>query len=1631
MLGMENERIGIDDNYFELGGHSLKATLMVSKIHKEFNVDTPLAQIFDFPTIRGLAQIIKGLKEVQYAALEAVEKKEYYSLSSAQKRTFILHQMDTESISYNLPVVRMLSGDLDKKKLADTFRKLIQRHQSLRTSFIMIDEEPVQKIHKQADFEIEYYCAERKAQSAERKEGRYAPGAMRYASTIKKFIRPFDLSHPPLIRVGLIEIEKNKHILMIDMYHIISDATSMGIMQKEYMSLYQGNQLPELRIQYKDYAEWQQSPAVKESEKNNQQGKYWLAGFGVQGEIPILHLPTDFPRPAVQRFEGNSLTFELDSEKTDALKTLAFREKATLYMVLLGICNIFFSKLSGQDHIIIGTPVSGRSHADTHSIIGMFVNTLAIRNYPRGEKTFRQFLGEVKKNTLAAFENQDYPFEDLVEKAAVNRDMSRNPLFDVMFELQNVERHVIEIPGLKSMPYEFDYGMSKFDLVFQALEIEDTVFFITRYCTSLFKHETIQRYLNYFKEIVNSIINDADREISQVDMVPAEEKKQILFKFNNTRTNHPIGKAIQQMFAEQVERTPANIALFGPSARKYRTYMTDMTYISYRELNEESNQLAVLLREQGVKPDTIVGIMAERSVEMLVGILGILKADGAYLPIDPEYPEDRVKYMMEDSAAKILLTSDAINRVPTPHQLSFHPSNLLPFYPSQSSKLAYVIYTSGSTGRPRGVMVEHGNVNNLVLGLMERVYQKYDNLLKVALVAPFVFDASVKQIFAALLQGHCLNIVPEDVRLDGEKLIEFYNTYCIDISDSTPTHLYLMAESSRGRRSSVTTLYVKHFLVGGEVLSRKTVELFSRCFAASAPLVTNVYGPTECCVDSTALEVSAANINSYHTLPIGTPMANQQIYIMNKINRLQPIGIPGELCISGANVSRGYLNNPELTAEKFCLRRPGGALFVKTAPPGPPRKNFLLEGPDKDHMQSCNHAAMQPCSYETMQLSPHHSPHYPTYLTGDLARWLPDGNIEFLGRMDHQVKIRGFRIELEEIESHLLAHHAINEAVVMAWQDKTGDNYLCAYVTSEKEISIPGTRDHLSKRLPGYMIPSYFVQLEEIPLTPSGKVNRKALPTPGVTPGGEHAAPRNELEKKLVEIWSEVLGVEIDKIGIDDNFFQLGGHSLKATIVVSRIHREFEVKIPMVEIFKTPFIRALALKIIESAPVKFLDLEEVEKKEYYETSYNQKRLWIIYCMAPDSSSYNMPGMIRLDHVVNIEALKKAFSRIFKRHESFRTGFKEIHNQTVQFIRDSVEIPFRVIDISGMPDAEKQEKTGEIIRHTTLRPFDLQRPPLFRSVLIKQNSEDFVLVYNMHHIISDGWSMGILRNELNQLYDDYLKGKNPSPEPVQFRYKDFAHWHNRQIRDPGYREQAHHYWQGVLESGLPTLKLPYYRTENHQERTGNTYRCVIKQTVKDRLQRLAIQDNIPLFTVLFTLYNLLLAYLSGETEIVTTVISAGRQHPSLHTIVGYFINPVIVKTHVDLDKDFKDLLTSVNTDVLEAFQHQHYPLELVSQEMEIPYPDVSTAFNLLNMQDISTAMELDSLEPYHSRGNKEVKFHMVLYLTEYKNGIEINWEYQKSLFKPKTIEEIANKYLLLMDEITSDESLNDRDQEDEE
>jgi tyrocidine synthetase-3 len=1562
VLGLDKEIINIDMSFFEWGGHSLNATMLISKLHQAFDVKIPLVELFIKPTIRELAEYVRGFTVFadRFLSIGAVEEKEYYPLSSAQKRLYVLQQFELAGTGYNVVQTVALEGALDKDRLEATFEQLIQRHESLRTSFEMINEEPVQIIHHEVEFEIEYYdlAANKREETRRRKENHH----LNQSSIINHFVRTFDLSKAPLMRVLLIRLRDREYTLMMDMHHIITDGTSTGIFAGEFMALYEGRDLPELQLQYKDFASWQKS--LMESGEIKEQEEFWQTNF--DDEIPVLLLPYDYDRPVSQSFEGNSMVFAVTDEETAALRNLGQEENATLFMVLLGLFNILLSKLSGQEDIVVGTPLAGRRHADLQSVIGMFVNTLALRNHPTGEKSFAAFLKEVKEKALKSFENQDYQFEDLVEHAAVNRDMGRNPLFDVMLSLQNMDIPKIEIPGLTLKPYSNTSEISKFDLTLYAIEGPDNLAFRFEYCTKLFKESTIERFKNYFKKIIADILEDRGRKLSDIEIITEVEKHRLLFEFNDTKADYPEEKTIHELFEEQAERRPDGVAVNG---LERRAESVEQIQITYCELNRRSNQLAYLLRQRGVQPDTIVGIMMERSLEMIIGIMGILKAGGAYLPIDPDYPQDRSDYMLKDSEARILLASPAAQvkvevkvkekevEVIDIDSILFSSTSTSTCQVS-SANLAYVIYTSGSTGRPKGVMIRHQGVVNYITWAAG-MYVK-DERLNFPLYSAISFDLTVTSLFIPLLTGNSIVIYKED---EKELLIEkVIREDRVGVVKATPSHLKSISYKTFNNRN------IKRFIVGGENFESMLARKLDMNFSGNVEIY-NEYGPTETVVGCMIYRFDPQKTAAV-SVPIGIPAANTRIYILNDYLKPVPVGFPGELFIGGDGVARGYLNQPELTAERFFYYRSYRS-----------NKTYISQK---------------------------------IYKTGDLARFLWDGNIEFIGRIDHQVKIRGFRIESGEIEAQLLAHAEIKEAVVLALSESSngsngGDKYLCAYIVSNAELTASELREYLSKYLCGYMIPSYFVFMDEIPLTSTGKINRNALPAPGVTLEDKYVAPANELEKKLEEIWSDILGLEKKAVGVESDFFKLGGHSLRATVMTSVIHQELDVEIPLAEIFKTPTIRALSNFINKMEKTGYMSIEPREEKEYYPLSFAQRRLWVLCQFEADSTAYNIPGVLELYGIFNADTFQETLQALVDRHESLRTVFITSGGEPKQRILKDVTVNLQQTDLRELDYAEKEKKGKDIYVAAASNVFHLENGPLFLFKLVRLENDKYLLIYNIHHIVSDGWSQGVINNEVVILYNAFSENKkNPLP-PLELQYKDYTIWHNGRI-DGGNFDKSGQYWMEKFKDKPNGIELPTDHSRKAiQTFNGGRIQATVDKEIISRLIQLCRQQDVTLFMGLLALFSLFLHKYTGEKDIIIGSPIAGRKHRELHGMIGFLVNTLIYRNMVDPAENVVEFLGRVKKETLESYEYQDYPFDLLVERLELdrdlsqsPIFNVMLAHNNADIEDDKLIIEgLGASDYVHGSEFNMSKFDLTCFMDKRGDALQIFFEYNSDLFECST------------------------------
>lgn len=1139
----ENKKIGIDDGFFDLGGHSLKAAVLLTKINKVFGADVTLKDVFKSPTIRSLASNINDAKRKAYFEIEQAEASEYFPVSSAQERMLILDKFHTRKINYNVPLAIGIEGYVDKDKIESFFKLLIKRHEAFRTSFSSIKGEMIQRIADDTDFDFKLSYIKCSEQELE--------------EHIELFIQPFDLSIAPLLRGCLVELSEKMHVLLVDMHHIISDGISMNIVMKEFEKLYRGESLEPLKLHYKDYAVWQKKMLQNPDQSMDRQKNYWVDTFTRQGilDIPMLHLQTDYLRSSMHRFVGDTVNSEVSATTTKNIKTLSSKYGTTLFMTLLASFNILLSKHTGLSDLVVGTPVHGRNHLDLENIVGLFVNTLALRTSLEDQNTFAEYLGKVKENTVEAFDNQDYQFDDLVETLKVQREHNRNPLFDALFTLQNVGELSFEANGSKVYQYPMKHKISKFDLTLTAIEKENKISLSLDYCTELFRRETMECMLQHFIQILNTVADNPITKIEDIDMMGTEEKRAVLVDFNETKTNYPKTETLSALFEAQVERTPENVALSIANEE-----------ITYYDLDCRIHQMSSLLVSKGVQRGDIVGIMFDRSIDMIVSLFAVMKVGAAYLPIDPEFPEKRIVSMLNDCQSNVLITHSQMMQDFSENQIKTTDSDAIirkiitiDKEPEEKTSarmktrcryndIAYVMYTSGSTGIPKGTMTTHYNVSRVVKNTNYIDITSQDTVLQ---LSNYAFDGSTFDIFGALLNGATLQIIPKDQLEDLSRIVQIIKTRKISVLFITTALFNVFVDMDASCFGSV-----RKILFGGERVSKQHV---GKAFKSMGPgRLVHVYGPTESTVYATYFEIyDYDNLGS--TVPIGKPLSNTQVFVLDNNGRTQPLNVPGELYIAGDGLALGYLNRPELTEEKFI-----SGSFIRDL-------SILKPGQRPDVI----------------------------YKTGDLVRWLSDGNIEFIDRIDGQVKLRGFRIELGEIENKLLQFQGIKEAVVVVQEPVSGEKQLHAYLVkyNEDENMITGEalKQHLKLYLPEFMIPLHYHFMDKLPLGTNGKIDKNRLPIrPENNISQYHfVAAENDTQKKLVKIWSEILGRDKADISINDAFFDLGGSSISLLRMANRVKEDFNVDISVTDYFNHNTVEKVAERI-HSSEMKSENLEVIK-----------------------------------------------------------------------------------------------------------------------------------------------------------------------------------------------------------------------------------------------------------------------------------------------------------------------------------------------------------------------------------------------------------------------------------------------------
>ncbi|HYW19656.1 MAG TPA: amino acid adenylation domain-containing protein [Nodularia sp. (in: cyanobacteria)] len=1111
VLRVKPEQVNREQPLSSLGLDSLKVFEVKNRIEVDFEVAISVAEFFDGAGISELAnQILNQVNSNRthvYLPISKVERNTHqHPLSFTQQQLWFINQLQPGTATYNISVAVHIQGNLNLSALINSINAIIQRYEILRTSFEVVNGEIVQKVVNVVSLtvpQVDLQHLEQQQQEIEIK-----------TLSLQEAQSSFDLGVAPLLRAKLLHLQPEKSILILTLHHLICDGSSINILVKELSAIYQacsaGKAYPlsEMLLQYADFVHWQRN--YLQGEFLEQHLAYWQQQLG--GNLPVLQLPKDRSRPPIQSFKGAQQKFVLSKTLTEEIKQLSKGEDATLFMTLLATFQTLLYRYTGQEDILVGSPIANRNRAELEHLIGCFVNTLVLRTNLAGNPSFKELLARVRKVAIEAYTHQDLPFEKLVKALQQNRDLSYNPLFQVMFVLQNSASDAIW------KTEELETGTAKFDICLSMMESEEGLTGTLEYNTDLFNADTINRLLVHFQTLLESIVAKPQQKISELHLLTEHEQHQLLIEWNNTKTEYPQDKCIHQLFEEQVQQTPDAVAV----AFKDQS-------LTYRELNSRANQLAHYLQKLGVEPEKLVGLCLERSIDMVVGLLGILKAGGAYVPIDPTYPQERLAFMLSDSQVSVLLTQKRlIERLPQHHgsvvcldtdweKIAHEPQDDC-VSTVEPENLVYIIYTSGSTGRPKGTLIIHQGLVNY-LSWCTKTYAVAEGS-GAPVNSSIGFDATITSLFSPLLVGQKVLLLPEQGEIDAlnSELCSHNNFSLVKI---TPAHLDILSQLLPTEQLENQT---RALIIGGEALSANHIS-FWRNHAPNTRLI-NEYGPTETVVGCCVYEVNNQTPLS-GGIPIGRPIANTQLYILDQHLQPVPIGVIGELYIGGAGLAKGYLNRPELTREKF------------------------INSPFDSEKR--------------------------LYKTGDLARYRYDGNIEYLGRIDHQVKIRGFRIELEEIEAALAQHPEVRETVVILREDIANERRLAAYIVPNQKavISVNELRDFLKEKLPEYMVPAAFVMLEALPLTPNGKVELHALPAPASPDlAANYQAPQSEVEKSIAKVWKQVL--KLEKVGINDNFFDLGGHSLLVVEVNNKLRKILQRDLSIVDIFQNPTIKSLA-----------------------------------------------------------------------------------------------------------------------------------------------------------------------------------------------------------------------------------------------------------------------------------------------------------------------------------------------------------------------------------------------------------------------------------------------------------------------
>jgi len=1498
-----------------------------------------------------------------------------FPTSLAQQRLWFLNQLEPDSVAYNISFAIRIAGDLKVHALEKSLRALVNRHEILRTTFCAVEGRPVQVVapHAELILPIIDISGWPKAVREDRARGLARDEAQRL----------FDLARGPLLRTTLLRLAEAECILLLSMHHIVADGWSMNVFVNETAALYdsfrrdESSPLAELPLQYSDYSIWQRE--WLKSGAAESQLSYWRQHLN--SRPALLDLQFDHPRTAVESSPGLKQSIVLDAELTERLRRLSRQEHVTIFMTLLAAFQTLLYRYTNQVDISVGSTIAGRDRKEIEGLIGCFLNTLVLRTDLSGDPTFRELLHRVREVALAAYANQDVPVEMLLDELRPERHLNLNPLFQVMFILQNTPHTQLQLADVTLSLLPNDYSTPKFDLTLDLTERPQDISGFIEYRTELFETESIARFAQQFRTLLGAIVECPERRVSQLRLLTAAEEQQLLVEFASSgkSAGGSSGLCLHELFEAQAQRTPAAVAVSGAGEE-----------LTYEELLTRSRALSSYLLGQGLRSEQLVGICMERTPRLLVAMLGVLQAGGAYVPLDPGYPQERLSWILADAKAAWLLTDESLRAgmgglgsecaVLSVESVWEERNDAAEAVVAAVSpgQLAYVIYTSGSTGRPKGVAIEHQSIVTYVETAGELFAIKGgDRVLQFASIS---FDTSAEEIYPALAAGATLVLRTDEMLSSGGAFMRQCGAWGITVLD-LPTSYWHSLALALSRGEAVVPESLRLVILGGEKAQRERWRQWQE-HGGGPVRVSNTYGPTEATVVATSYEVNELGEGAAE-IPIGRAVRHAETYVLDGQLQPVPIGVAGELYLGGLGLGRGYQGGPALTAEKFVPHPFSGAAGARL------------------------------------------------YQTGDRVRYSAAGQLEFLGRMDQQLKLRGYRIEPGEIETALRAHAGVEQALVLLREAGAEPPRLVAYVQPSGAQKVSGSelRGLLQQQLPAYMVPSALVLLEQLPRTASGKVDRAALPEPGQFQSESFVAPRNPLEELVAEIWSQVL--KLPQVGVADNFFHLGGHSLLATQVISRVREVFGVEVSLRRLFEEPtlrdFSRTIEDGLLDESGVKPPALKRLEAAEREQwrgglpLSFAQQRLWFLDQLQPDSVSYNVPQAVRLKGELGIEALERALSKVVRRHEVLRTRFVSVGGEPRQEVLPAADVKLAVTDLRKIAGSDQEAELERLVREEAQVPFDLSRGPVLRAVLYQLAEDEHILQITIHHIVGDGWSIGVLIRELCILYEAAKKGERASLPELPIQYADFAIWQREYLQ--GETLQYHvDYWKREL-AGTTPLQLP---TDNRrpqlQRFRGSEERFIIPADLTASLKALTRHEDITLFMVLLAAFQVLLHRYTEQSDITIGADIANRNRIETEGLIGFFVNLMVLRVDVSDDPTFRELLKRVRRISLDAYAHQDLPLEKL---VEVLQPERSLSNNpLFQVVFVLQNQPMPSLEVSGLRitpiavDSGMVQFDLILSITETGNELQGRFSYDIDLFIPATIKQLARRFRVLLESIVA-------------